>query len=212
MRKRFILVMVIVLAMLTTILGGCGSKDISGTYNGTIDYTDIMNKQLEDYNVSFSDSITGDASLELNSDKSFTFSVDVQSLIDSLKSAIVANADDLIDGIMSSQGITEDQYEAAAQMAGYDSYEDFKNEMINQMVETYEDADLSDLGLSESDTTISGTWSQSGETLELTSSSDGELGLDSGTINDDGTISLHTSGEIEGEEYTFDITFTKAES
>lgn len=206
-RKWFAVILVAV--MFVMVLGGCGKKDISGTYTGTADMTEYMNHVMEDYNVELDD-VSMNTTLELNSDngdQTFTFTIDPASLITSMVTD--SNMRKIVDGELASNGVTlsEDQYDTVAQYMGYDSYDDY----INDQKAVIENMDISDFGLSEEDTTVTGTWTLSGNTITLTSTDEGDILIDTATLNNDGTISL-TSEMEEDTTYTFDITFTKTDS
>lgn len=201
--------------MFVAVLSGCGKKDISGTYAGTVDMTEYENKQImdsiEEQGVQIDDvnleDVTMDLTLDLNSDNTFTMTMDLSSLLSSMSSE--SNARELVDSLVSSYGATSDEdYESFAQYAGYDSYDD----LVTSYRDDLQSEDASDLGLSEDDTKITGTWSLSGNTITLTSADDGDLSMDTATLNNDGTISLAATGEEDGTEYTFDMTFTKTDT
>lgn len=204
--KRFrTIAFVMVMAVFAALMGACGSRNISGSYTGTIDYTDVMNDELASSGVKIPDSIEATVDLDLKSDNTYELKLDAQSLIDSVKSAFEKNIDTIVEEAMTSQGITSDQYETVAQAAGYDSFDAMKQDLLDQIESSFESADL---GVDEDDLSDSGKYSVSGSNV-IFKSDDEDSGLQKATLGSDGSISVSIDTEIENKDYSFDITFTK---
>ena len=101
---------------------------------------------------------------------------------------------------MIDQGVEESLLDAAVQSQGYQDFQDFVDQLLQQMIDELE-AELGD-----SDTLISeGTFEIDGTTITLfESAGDGTIGT-IGTVNSDGSFSFDI--DVDGEMY--DMTFEK---
>lgn len=155
-----------------SLLAGCGSKDVSGVYRSSNTLGDFLALSGEDVQAQYEEfdnmgmgfikSLPFECSMDLGKDGNFTVDYDVELLKSSLDSEFTAHADEIINAIMSEQGITEDQYEAVVQAAGYDSYEAFSDEMVNMMKETLYDS-LKDM----EDFDVTGTYKVKGDAVSF---------------------------------------------
>lgn len=196
-RKIALLAGLLAVVSMTTAACGSKKKDISGTYKGTYDFVDALNKgmsSVDGVDFQLSESVDSDIILVLNEDNTGTLSVDAESFKTNLKKAVNNEANSLLDSVLESQGISKDQYETLAQATGYDSYDAFKQGMIDEVEKSIDDEDYSEM-----DINLNGKWKLDDNTITLTwdATSVASAGItaekntiyqDTATLNDDGTI------------------------
>ena len=193
-----------------SLLAGCGAKDVSGVYRSNNTLGDFLalsgediQAQYEEFDsmgMSFIKSLPFECSMDLDKDGNFTVDYDVELLKSSLDTEFTAHADDIIDAIMSQQGISEDQYEAVVQAAGYESYEAFSDEMVDMMKETLYES-LKDM----EDMDITGTYKVKGSAVSFDQWNDDGSAY-SATLKDGAfTLPINANG------VSMDVTFSKTE-
>lgn len=193
-----------------SLLAGCGAKDVSGVYRSSNTLGDFLvlsgediQAQYEEFDnmgMSFIKTLPFECSMDLGKDGNFTVDYDVELLKSSLDTEFTAHADEIIDAIMSQQGIEKDQYEAVVQAAGYDSYAAFSDEMVNMMKETLYDS-LKDM----EDFDVTGTYKVKGDAVSFDQWNDDGSAY-SATFKD-GTFTL----PINANGVSMDVTFNKSD-
>ena len=206
MKKKIMSILLV--AVLAMSMAACGAKSekaestsaakeeaaeeesVAGTYWAVLDSKDAMNQELSAMGITLSNPVPLRFDLVLGEDDSFRFTADAQSYKDSIVNAVVADIDGLIASLLGMEELDEEMAEMIAQGSGYDNYEAFKEDMVKQMTDemSSEDSGMDDMN-------VEGTYKVSGKTIGLLGSVEGEMGFDSATLQDDGTILLKTVGE-----------------
>ncbi len=207
-KTAFLITLLMVLGLLLTACGGGtksagGEEKVSaaGKYVGNFDMTDLLNEQAEASSIQFSSKVAADFILTLNEDDTFVFDIDADSLVTSVSEAVQNEIDSIIGGIMG-QEVTEDSAEGIAKAAGYDSYDQFKEDIMNQLKESLDESALE--GLTDS-CHIEGTYTVKGKDLELSAKDTEQFSVKVGTIQDDGSILL----DLDANGQNIQITFIK---
>ena len=194
--------LVIVLAVMLCACGG-KKKDISGTYHATYSMKDALNKQLAESGMALESDVNADFVLQLNTDETFTFDIDGESLGKSLTDVLTQDGPAMISSMLESEGVTEDMHDSIAAASGYDSFDAFVDDMVQTIISEMGDEFAADL---ESQVHYEGTYALEKNTLTLNGTVNEQQGMDQGTLNEDGTISITSKMD---EETTLDLTFTK---
>ena len=201
MKKKLALLLASV-ATVATLFTGCGAKDVSGDYKAEVKIADFMDEselsQMADMGLDMSD-ITVDVTMNLTEDKDFTIAFDTTSFKEQFSALLDENIDTLIDSSLEMSGVSRDDItDEAAQAMGYDSadalFEDLKTQLSDAMDDAYEDMDKEI-----EDATVTGTYTVAKDKVVFVTTDDG-IGLDDGTIGDDGSITINT--EFEDQEFT----------
>lgn len=172
--------------------GGVKKKDIVGTYRAVYNVKDELNKGLADIGATLQSDVNADFILTLNADDSFSLDLDGEGFRNNLSEMMEKEAPELIKTMLESEGVTEDMYETIAQASGYDSYdafvEDLKQTVMTEVGEEF-------AGTLESESHFEGTYSISGGTLTLNGEVNEVSGIEQGSLNEDGTISVSMKTE-----------------
>ncbi|MBO6163631.1 MAG: hypothetical protein J6N77_01125 [Lachnospiraceae bacterium] len=179
-------------------LAACNKKSIAGTYSGEYDILGMVNEELAETGISLSTSIPIKFVLDLKEDMTFTMDADTEAFKESVKNAFQADKDSMIDSLMASMGVSEEDYDAIAQSSGYDDYAAFKDDMVNQMIAGFEGDGEEDI-LGEAHT--SGTYEFDDTTVTFHAETD-----DTGTLGEDGSITVQIPLS---EDNLIDLVFTK---
>ena len=210
-RKGFLTLILAVALVLSVVMTGCGAskagggdsgkaESIAGTYQATYEMKDLINKEMEAAGITLESDINAEFSMELKDDNSFVLNVDTDSLMNSLKDALANDLDSIIGQLLGDQGVTEDMYEQIAKAGGYDSYDAFKEDMQKSMMDEMDADAIKEL----TDAChLEGTWELKGSKLTLSSTSEGQISVDSGTVQDDGSIKVKSKTEDNEVELTF---------
>lgn len=190
---------------LAGMLCACGGKkkDISGTYHASYSMKDTLNKQLAASGMALESDVNADFVLQLNADETFTFDIDGEGLGKNVSDVLASDGPAMVSAMLESEGITEDMHESIATASGYDSFDAFVNDLVQTIVSEMGDSFASEL---ESQVHYEGTYTLDKNTLTLTGTVGDQNGMDQGTLNEDGTISISSKMD---EETTLNLTFTK---
>ncbi len=203
--KKKLALMLATITTVATIFTGCG-KDVSGNYVADVKLADCMSKDdldtMSEMGIDMGD-ITLDVTLELTADKQFTMSFDTTNFKNDFSSLINDNMDKIIDAGLAEAGVTrEDITDDVATVMGYDSaeafFEDVEKSMVDAMDSAYEEMDKEIEAA-----TVTGSYTVAKNSVVFVTKDEGDLGLDKGTIGDDGSISVAT--EYEGNSFTLDF-------
>ncbi len=203
--KKKLALMLATITTVATIFTGCG-KDVSGNYVADVKLADCMSKDdldtMSEMGIDMGD-ITLDVTLELTADKQFTMSFDTTNFKNDFSSLINDNMDKIIDEGLAEAGVTrEDITDDVATVMGYDSaeafFEDVEKSMVDAMDSAYEEMDKEIEAA-----TVTGSYTVAKNSVVFVTKDEGDLGLDKGTIGDDGSISVAT--EYEGNSFTLDF-------
>ena len=194
-----------VLLILSLVLAGCGNsaKKMAGTYRATYNMKEAMNKELEPAGMALSSDIDADFILELKEDGSFIFDIDGEGFSSRFTEIIQTEGRSIIDSMLQEQGVTEDMYDLIAETSGYESYEAFVDGMIGMIEEEMGDQFVKEL---ETATHLEGTYSVEKDRLVITGGTGEGTGMDEGTINEDGSISVVSEMQ---DGMTLDLRFIK---
>lgn len=204
--KKKLALMLATLTTVATLFAGCGEKDVTGDYVATVTLVDFMEESdvedMAEMGLDISD-ITLDVTLNLTDDKNFTFAFDTTSFKDDFSSLVSENVDTIIDSSLEASGMTRaDLTDEIAQASGYDNadafFEAMKEELVTSMDGAYEELDEE-----MEQYTISGTYKVAGDSVVFVTSDEEGIGLDKGTINEDGSITVVT--EYEDEDMTLEF-------
>ena len=204
--KKKLALMLATLTTVATLFTGCGEKDVTGDYVATVTLVDFMEESdvedMAEMGLDISD-ITLDVTLNLTDDKNFTFAFDTTSFKDDFSSLVSENVDTIIDSSLEASGMTRaDLTDEIAQANGYDNadafFEAMKEELVTSMDGAYEELDEE-----MEQYTISGTYKVAGDSVVFVTSDEEGIGLDKGTINEDGSITVVT--EYEDEDMTLEF-------
>ena len=207
MRKKVwkgLAICLLVLAV-AALLCACGSKkkNVSGTYLATYNMKEAMNSELADVGMTMESDLNAEFVLQLNEDDSFSFDIDGTKFSETFSEVLTQDGPGMIGAMLEAEGMTEDMYPTIASASGYDSYDAFVDDMVKMIIDEMGEDFVSDL---ESQVHYEGTYSVENTTLTLSGETSGGAGMDQGTINEDGTISV-TSKMDDGT--ILDLTFTK---
>ena len=203
--KRKILITGLLVFAMACALCACGGKkkDISGTYHASYSMKDTLNKQLAESGMLLESDVNADFTLQLNTEETFTIDIDGESLSKSLTDVLTQDGPGMITAMLESEGVTEDMHDSIAAASGYDSYDAFVTDMVQTIVAEMGDEFATDL---ETQVHYEGTYALNKNTLTLTGTVNDQNGMDQGTVNEDGTISISSKMD---DETTLDLTFTK---
>lgn len=210
MKKKFALALATI-ATVATVFTGCGQKDISGDYTSTMKLSEFMQEDdLSEFDEMGLDvnSLTLDVKLNLTEDKNFTMSFDTTDFKEQFKTLMTENSDAIIDSILESEGISRaDITDEMAPLLGYDNadafFEDLNKELVSAM-----DSELDSIDSEMKEYTVKGTYSVSKNNVIFVTEDDDEMALDSGTLNEDGSIHIDTEAE-DGTEFSLDFILDK---
>ncbi len=198
---------VVLLAALAVILllAGCGGKerDVSGDYRATYNVKDMLNQELAVSGIIMKSDVNAEFILQLNPDKTFLFDIDAEAFQRKFMDVLQKEGPGIVETMLEQEGITEDMHDMIATASGYDSYEAFVSGMMEDIVAAAGN------GLAEQikgAAHTEGTYSVSKGTITLTGNAEGGQGLDKGTVNEDGTITVTAMPD---ENTTLTLTFVK---
>ena len=199
-----IVVLLAAMAMVL-LLAGCGGKerDVSGDYRATYNVKDMLNQELAASGMTMNSDVNAEFILQLNPDKSFLFDIDAETFQRKYLDVLQKEGPAIVQTMLEQEGITEDLHDAIAAASGYESYDTFVNGMMEEIVAA------AGTGLAEQVRNAAhteGTYSVSKDTITLTAGTEGGQGLDKGTVNEDGTISVTAMPD---EATTLNLTFVR---
>ena len=212
--KYAIAIMFIVTIIASSFLTGCGAlrniasnakNSMVGKYQAEYNAKDALNASMEDIGIVLNEDVPMIFQLDLKEDETFTFNVDAEKFTGSVTDAIKKNGPEIIKAMLQEEGIKEEGYEELAQVSGYKSFDDFVenvlNEMTNNMTEELKktvDEEISETGSYEvKKNVISLIVSENEEADTVTE----------GTIEDDGSITIME--KIEGFDAVMELHFQK---
>ncbi len=192
------------------LLSGCGAKDVSGTYRSSNTLGDFLElsgediqaqyEEFDNMGMSFIKTLPFECTMDLGKEGDFKVDYDVELLKSTMESEFDAHANDIISAIMSQQGVTEDQYEAVAQAAGYDDYAAFTDGMMDIMkealYESLEDMDSLD---------VTGSYKVKGSNLSFENWNDDGSAFSAAFKDGSFTLPINANGT------SMDVTFSKSE-
>ena len=188
--KKSLAACLLVLAA-AALLCACGKKikpaDISGTYRATYNMKDQMNEQIAESGITLEDDVNADFILKLTEDENFIFDIDAEGFKANVAEVLDKEGKTIVDVMLKSQGVTEDMYDMIATSSGYENYDAFVTEII-QNLET-EMGEEFEKELAES-AHFEGTYTIDENRIMLTGETVEGNGIEEVTVNEDGTISL----------------------
>lgn len=188
--KAFSLIITVIVVFL--VLYGCTShKDISGTYLSEVVVKDLLSDEeiesFTDVGMDFYTEIPMQFVFVLNSNNTFLLSVDIEDFKNKVNKGIEDNTGKLIEKQFKENGILPEQYDLAAQNAGYKDYKDMEQKLLEQMKKAGED----ELNKGELDIKVEGNYIVRGDEITFTVK-DGETYIDEGILRSDGTFVVPT--------------------
>ena len=195
--------LVLAAAALLCACGGSKKKDVAGTYRATYNMKEALNKQLADSGMVMESDVNADFILQLNEDDTFSFDIDGAGFGENFTEVLSKEGPGIINAMLEEEGVTEDMHDSIASASGYDSYDAFVEDMVQSVVAEMGDEFVEDL---ESQVHYAGTYSVDGITLTLKGEANDEEGMDEGTFNSDGTLSIVSKMD---DETVLNLRFTK---
>ena len=151
--------------------------NLAGDYVGSYDLTDIMNESLvgsTGVDMDLQGTVAMDFYLSLADDGTFVFSYDAAALYSSLMDYLNSNLDAIF---MTAFGVSSvEELETYSELLGYDSYDEMKTDLGDQIAESISAEDLESVD-------ITGTYTVEGNEITLIADDP-----DDGTIPTSGTI------------------------
>lgn len=170
---------------------------IEGTYWGEVDMTDMI---AEEAGVEISSKLAMGLFLTIGPDDAYLIEADLEKFISDTIDYYNAEMPALIRQMMVEEGIPEDMLEETVKAQGYESFDAFVKELLDEMIVELEES------MAEEDSVLSeGTYEISGDKITLSESSGDASISPVGTINSDGTISF----DITTDEQVLTIVFEK---
>lgn len=197
---RFAGVLALALVMVLTstgcsIIKGFFAKDVTGAYNTDISIDQFMDDEdmapYEQYGIDYSD-FKMRINLTMNEDKTFEFKVDEQAVKDSFSQLVNNNLNAILDAALDEAGMsdaTDSQKDMIAKAAGYDDWEDFGEDLAEQVEEAFDE----ELEGQFDEITTTGTYEVDGDTVKFTGTNGSGSGMDQATIGKDGSLSINYS-------------------
>ncbi len=200
--KKIAVMMAAFMVMCACLMGCSGSggsaaeeeNTIPGNYIAKFNVSDMMNEEMSESGVTLTTDMNAEFELVLSEDNTFTFDLDAEGFKDAIIAGFTADADDIMTHLFASLGVDTSDVDSLAEMAGYESYDAFKEDLINEMAESFDDATIEEM---KDEAHGEGTYEVNDSTITLTS--DDDTGVDELKINEDGTLS--TTVDFEGTEY-----------
>lgn len=217
MKKHYkkLSLLIIAIMMLAAILSACGgggnggggateaatteapkNDDPTGSYVAEYNVKDLLNKEMEEAGIEMTSDIIAVFNLELKADGQYVMSMDGEAFANNMVEALKKDGAGMFKAMFESQGLSEEDIDAALKQAGYNSFDDMIAEYSEQMSEQMKE-EMGELK-------VEGDYQIDGNKITLkgmSGSNDQE-----GTINDDGSISV--KGEM-GEMGELDLVFKK---
>ncbi len=208
-RKGLAAFIMMTMLVLSFLLAACGGKkaggegakeeSVAGTYVGNFDMTELLNKEMEASGITLKSSVNTDFTLSLQEDEKFVFDIDAKTLVSSLTEAIQNEMDSIIAGLMGTE-VTDETRDSIAQTAGYNTYDEFKEDITKQLTESMNEDTLKDLTDS---CHIEGTYTVKDKDLSLSAEDTESFSVQVGKIQDDGSILLGMDANGDHVEITF---------
>ena len=181
------------------LLAGCGQKDISGDYTASMNLSEFMTEddvaEMEEMGMDFMNDITLDVDLNLDSEGNYAISFDSETFKEDFSAGFQTYIDENLDSLieealgMSKDDITDD----IAIASGYESadalWEELRSEVQTEFDSEMETA-YDELDAELEDAAFSGTYEVNGDEVVFITEDDDEYGVDSATLEDDGSISM----------------------
>lgn len=188
LKKRFGFLMAVIMVLCACMIGCSGKKDagIAGKYVAEFDALDIMNSSMEASGISLKTSIITEFDLELKEDGTYTFDLNADAFKESIIAGISADIDDIIGSLVASLGASGTDVEDLAKQAGYESYDAFKQAMVDEISASFDDATMQDMKDSAHG---EGSYEVKDKDVTLTAK-DGDA-VDALKINDDGSLTAN---------------------
>jgi len=133
--------------------------------------------------------------LAFNSQSDFSISVDMDALKKDMSDRLYSDADNLMKKLFEENGVTPDQYDAVAKMAGYNGYEDMKKAMVKEFENSFEES----IGSEMDEFYMDGKYKISGSEIIFESGEKAQL-------RQDGSIAM----TLESDGVSLDLVFEKA--
>ena len=208
--KKGILKLVALVGAAAMLLTGCGAKDVSGEYTTEVKVVDFMTEddkeslaELEEYGMTFFNDMTMKMDLTMNSDKSFSASLNADDLIDQMTEGFKANGATLVNSVLEQQGVTEDMYDLLFESMGVSSMEELQDTIVDSMLDSLE-ASVDDMKEELEKSNVSGTYAVKGNTVKFTvEKEDDEMSFDEAEIQSDGSLKMTTTSENKTMELVF---------
>ena len=164
------------------------SSGPEGTYTGKIDMSDLVGAMVgEQTGADINGTLYATLIMDLEEDETYTMQIDVDAFLADTETYYHEVMPQFIKALFAQQGISEDQIETAIKMQGYKSYDEFVDAMVATAMEAVKEAYADDSASMMSQ----GTYSISGNEINMyESGGDGTL-TDHGTVNGDGSITLY---------------------
>lgn len=172
------------------------NDDPTGNYVAEYNVKDLLNAQMESAGIELTSDIITTFKLELTADGKYILEMDKDAFAESMVEAMKKDGAGMFKKMFESQGLSDEDIDAALQQAGYGSFD----EMIDEYSEQMSDQMKEEMG----ELKVEGDYQIDGNKITLkgmSGSNDQE-----GTINDDGSISV--KGEM-GEMGELDLVFKK---
>lgn len=135
--------------------------------------------------------------LAFNSQSDFTIAVDMDALKKDMSERLLVDADNLMKKMFQESGVTPDQYDTVAQIAGYADYEAMKKDMVKEFESAFEES----VGSEMDEFHMDGKYKVSGN--EIIFESD-----EKAKIQPDGSIKM----SLESDGISLNLVFEKASS
>ncbi|MCR5252074.1 MAG: hypothetical protein K6E50_15875 [Lachnospiraceae bacterium] len=183
------------------LLSGCGRsmKDVAGEYTSTLKFEDIMSEEdksdieaLEQQGMGFLMDTNVTLVLTLDEDGNYKMAPDAEKLMADFKSGLEENGDSVVKAVLTAQNIDESQYESISKTAGYDSFQDFSDYLIGEMMGSLDSA-MDGFRDSLKDSEVGGEYTLSGDKITLSNfNADGSDGK--GKFDSDDSFSISETG------------------
>ena len=160
--------------------------DYTGTYVGQLDFSEMMKEQLiQSAGIEIDDPLFMEVFLALNEDETFQLTINGEKFKADLIAIMKNHIDDILGTALEQQGYSLDDLDDLAKANGYESGDDYKNALADQLEQQLDES--LDLDEYKDDLEVSGTYSINDKEITLKSADGGQ---DKITINDDGTLTL----------------------
>ena len=173
------------------LLCACGNKikpaDISGTYRATYNMKDQLNEQIAESGITLEDDLNADFILQLNEDETFSYGIDAEGFKENVSEVLEEKGVDIVKAMLTSQGVTEDMYDMIATASGFENFDAFVTEMLQNFeteISKEFESDIADSAHFE------GTYEIDENRIVLSGETEAGNGIDEVTVNEDGTISF----------------------
>ena len=199
-QTRYVLVLV---PFLFLFFVSCGkAKDISGEYTAVYDMKEQLNQDLEagGLPIQIEGELAAQYHLTLGSDGTFTWTLNTEKFGEDLKTTLLNEQDIIVRALLESEGVTEDMHELLVQAGGYESFEEFQSEIMEEAVAALEAEAMEEL---KEESSIAGNYRLEGTTITLEDDHTPATIIAEGILEKDGTIQINVTEEIGSREFLF---------